>query len=77
MPARQRSPRRYKLCLNSHGKTYWTDYYIESGRVTVEAVSKDGTIVKKSTHIGTSAELTARELLSKLVSAGQVQESRW
>jgi hypothetical protein len=77
MPARQRSPRRFRLCLNSHGKTYWAEYYVERGRVTVEAVSKDGSIEKKSTHIGTSAELSARELLSELVSAGQVQESRW
>jgi hypothetical protein len=75
MSARKQPPHRYKLCLNSHGKTYWADYYIENGSVTVKAVSKDGTIVQKSTHIGASAELTTRMLLKELISAGQVQES--
>ena len=77
MPTRQQSPRRYRLCLNSDEKTYWAEYYVEHGKVTVEAVSEDDTIVQKTGHVGTSAELSARELLSELISAGQVQESRW
>jgi hypothetical protein len=77
MPIPQRPPRRYRLCLNSDEKTYWAEYYVEGSRVTVEAVSENATLVQRTTQIGTSAELTARELLSELVSAGQVQESKW
>jgi hypothetical protein len=75
MAKRKQPPQRYEISIESNGKTYRTDYYVESGTVTVEAMFINATVAKMTTQIGAFAELT-RILLSELISAGRVRESR-
>jgi hypothetical protein len=63
------------LC-GAQGKTYQANYYVESGVVIVEAMSKHGTIARNQAIGGGSmAEHYARTLLIAMIDAGRVPES--
>jgi hypothetical protein len=74
MPASKQSQHRRKFSLPINGKTYQAYYYIEGDIITLDVVTEDGTVLEKTTEIGTSAELTAHMLLRELVRSGRLQE---
>lgn len=76
--ARKKQPAQWhEIVIQYKGKIYRAHYYVESGVVTVEAMSEDATVAKQTTQIGGStAELVARMLLRELIDAGRVLESR-
>ena len=76
--ARKKQPaQRHEIFMEHNGKTYRAHYYVESGVVTVEAMSGDAAVAKLTTQIGGStAEHVARMLLREMIDAGRVIESR-
>jgi len=70
--AKKKQPTRHKISEEHNGKTYQAHYYVESGTVTVEAMSEHGTIIEHTTHVGASAEVTARMLLRELIDSGKI-----
>ncbi len=75
--ARKNKPApRHEITMECNGKTYIAHYYVESGVVTVEAMSEDATVAEMSTQVGASAKHTARMLLNEMIDGGRVIESR-
>lgn len=76
--ARKKQPaQRHEISMERNGKTYIAHYYVESGVVTVEAMSEDGAVAKPSTLIGSStAKHVARMLLREMIDTERVIESR-
>jgi len=75
--ARKNKPApRHEILMECNGKTYIAHYYVESGVVTVVAMSEDATVAKLTALIGGSTKHTARMLLREMIDGGRVIESR-
>lgn len=67
----------HELIIEHDRKKYRASYFIESGTVTVETISKNGVIIKSTTQIGGSpSEVIARILLREMIKSGKVAESQ-
>lgn len=62
-----------EVSIDQNGKTYKARYYVESGTVTVEVITKDGAMLNPCTQAGGDAYFTATMLLRELVDAGKVE----
>ena len=73
MVSEKQPAQRHEIVIEHQGKTIRADYYIEDGYVTVEAMSKNGTVTESVTLIGSSApEVTTRILLRELITSGRI-----
>jgi hypothetical protein len=63
----QKQPERTEISVEIDGKRYSGSYSVSSGAVTVDSVHGG----RKSTHVGASAEATARMLLREILQAAK------
>lgn len=76
MARKKKTPQRHEISMEHNGETYRAHYYVESGAVTVEAMSKDLVPIQSTTLIGGSgAEMIARVLLREMIKAGRIKPS--